>query len=270
MILVNGIETDLISVHDRGLAFGDGVFETLAVVDGEILNWERHCERLALGCTRLRLDFPHAAELNEEVQVVARGHPRSVVKIIVTRGNGGRGYTPSAATTPSRVVLRRAWPNDYAQRANDGIRVCVASHRLSHNPALAGLKHLNRLDQVLASVELDALQVDEALMLDYEGRVVEATRCNLFAIYGNRLATPLLDGCGVLGIMRSLIIERAPQVGLRVDETRLTVADLCRADELFLCNAIAGIWPVVEMIGTDPARFDIGDYTRVLQRHQSH
>jgi 4-amino-4-deoxychorismate lyase len=265
-LLVNGVESATISALDRGIAFGDGLFETIAVVRNEVIHWARHKHRLENGCERLRLPVPDSASLIRDIQRVARDHDRSVVKLIVTRGTGGRGYSPPDSVIPTVIVARRPWPANYATRARDGVRVCIASHRLSVNPDLAGLKHLNRLDQVLASSEADARRVDEALMRDFRDRVIEGTRCNLFAVFGDRLLTPRLDDCGVRGVMRSLVMEHAPGIGVELAETHLSIDELYRADEIFLCNAIVGIWPVVAIESDAPARFAIGERTRTLQR----
>lgn len=265
MILVNGVSTKAISALDRGLAYGDGLFETVAVVGGDILNWPRHAARLSAGCARLAITRPDVAQLFDETRAVAAGAERAVVKISITRGEGGMGYTPPTVIAATRIVARRPWPQDYAEREESGIRVCVAHHRLSANPRLAGLKHLNRLDQVLASMELARRGAGEALMLDLDGRVIEATRCNLFAVTGERLATPRLDNCGVRGIMRAIIMQLSPALGLLPEEAELTLDGLRAADEVFLCNAIAGIWPVVELDDNPSRTYPIGEHTRRLQ-----
>ncbi len=264
MILVNGAHAQGVSVLDRGLAYGDGLFETLALVENEILNWPRHIERLRLGCDTLNIPQPDFAALDAEAHEVAAGFDRAVVKIIITRGSGGRAYTPPEKIVPTRIVTRHEWPDDYAERERSGIRVCVARHRLPRHPQLAGLKHLNRLDQVLASFDLTKCDATEALMLDTSDFVIEATRCNLFIVSDARLVTPNLDNCGVRGVMRSVVLHVADTLRIGVDEVDLRLEDLYQADEVFLCNAIAGIWPVIEI---DQAQrvFSIGETTRALQ-----
>lgn len=264
MILVNGIHTSDVSALDRGLAYGDGLFETLAVFDGGILNWSHHVERLRRGCDSLMIPRPDFEQLVEETRTVATGRDRSVVKIIITRGSGGRGYTPAPVVASTRIVSRHDWPSEYVERERSGIRVCIAEHRISWNPQLAGLKHLNRLDQVLGSIKLAENAAAEALMLDTNDFIIEATRCNLFIVQKDLLATPSLNNCGVNGVMRSIILQLAPALRLRTQEIELTLDELCDADEVFLCNAIAGIWPVVAI--DDPQQvFPIGEKTRALQ-----
>lgn len=264
MILVNGVQSADVSALDRGLAYGDGLFETLAVVDKKILNWPRHIDRLRRGCSTLDIPQPDINTLEEEIDRVIGGFNRSVVKVIVTRGNGGRGYTPLAITKATRIVCRYEWPEGYVDREESGIAVCIAEHRLSCNSQLAGLKHLNRLDQVLASIELDQFDADEALMLDTRDFVIEATRCNLFVVREGQLYTPNLELCGVAGVMRSLILEISEDLRLNPQEIHLSIEELFKADEIFLCNAIAGIWPIIE-ISPSQHRLPIGETTRVLQ-----
>ena len=262
--VVNGIPTNDVSAFDRGIAYGDGLFETLALADNEILNWPRHMARLRHGCDILNIPPPDFEILAAEAHAVASGYDRSVIKMIVTRGSGGRGYTPPSALAPTRIVARHEWPDGYAERERQGVRVCIAQHRMPRHPQLAGLKHLNRLDQVLASLELVNSGAVEALMLDTAEFVIEATRCNLFIVRNAQLLTPRLDNCGVNGVMRSVILENAATLGLRAQELTLTLEDLYLADEIFLCNAIAGIWPVIE-IDCPPHTFSIGETTRTFQ-----
>jgi len=263
--LVDGIASAGITANDRGLAFGDGLFETIAVINDTVLNWSRHYARLRRGCDRLHIPQPDSAQLVSEARQVTAGQDRSVVKIIITRGPGGQGYTPPSTPAPVRIVMRRPWPAEYADKAAAGVVTGVAAHRLSKNPDLAGLKHLNRLDQVLASMEMQAAGWDEALMLTDDACVVEATRSNVFAVFADTLATPSLSNCGVSGVMRETILARAPALGLRIEEADLSVDDLRRADELFLCNAIAGIWPVSSLVTDRRCAFPIGPVTNRLR-----
>ncbi|HCU90142.1 MAG TPA: aminodeoxychorismate lyase, partial [Gammaproteobacteria bacterium] len=233
--------------------------------DRKILNGARHIERLHRGCSALKIPHPDVTTLEEEIYKVISGFNRSVVKVIVTRGHGGRGYTPSSTSKATRIVYRNEWPEDYAGREKSGIVVCIAQHRLPRNARLSGLKHLNRLDQVLASIELGQSTADEALMLDTKDFVIEATRCNLFMVREGQLYTPDIEFCGVAGIMRSIIMELSEDLRLKPQEIHLSTGELFQADEIFLCNSIAGIWPIVE-IRPSHRRLPIGEITRALQR----
>lgn len=264
-ILVDGVAVESIDARDRGVLFGDGLFETIAVVEGVIVNWADHGERLISGCARLDIPCPQLGMLETEILTVTNSHARSVVRVTLTRGPGGIGYTPPPVPEPTRIVARRSWPQHYAGKAMHGVRIGVARHPLSTNPALAGVKHLNRLDQVLASREVERANWDEALMRDVSGNIIEATRCNVFALLDGELVTPALDTAGVRGVMRKNVIAVAGTLGITAHERSLRLDDIERADELFLCNAIAGIWPVVRLDGDSPRTFPIGSSSTAIR-----
>lgn len=243
--LVNG-RAGPIDPSDRGLAYGDGLFETMAARDGVIRWLDYHLERLAGGCARLALPPPEPA-LREEILRVAARPGRHVVKAILTRGPGARGYAPPAVSQPTRIVSISSWPAYPAANYTRGIGLQTLSLRLGENPALAGLKHLNRLEQVLAKLELGAHASREGLLLDGRGAVVGGVSSNLFAVRGAELVTPALERCGVKGVMRRVVLETASRVGLKASERELVTADLASADELFVTNAVFGIWPVIEL-----------------------
>jgi 4-amino-4-deoxychorismate lyase len=244
MFLINGSPGDRISAEDRGLHYGDGLFETIAVVDGRPLCWDRHVARLAAGCLRLAMPMPAERLLETEAERLCAGNGRGVLKIIVTRGSGGRGYLPPAEPCVTRILGLYDWPDHPQGSRRHGVQVHVCDTRLGMQPALAGLKHLNRLEQVLARQEVQRAGADEGLMLDPDGCVIEGTTSNLFLIDGNRLLTPDLRRCGVAGIVRGLILERASQWSLRPVVTDILPAQVTGAEEVFLTNSIIGIWPV--------------------------
>ena len=250
MMLVDGRLRDTISAADRGLHFGDGVFETIAIEDGRALCLARHLQRLATGCARLGISAPAITTLESECARLEQGVTLGVLKIIVTRGSSGRGYAPQPAATPTRVVARYPWPDYPAVHRREGVAVRVCATRLGRNRSLAGLKHLNRLEQVLARAECDPGQCPEGLMLDDAQNVIEGTMSNVFARHGDRLSTPDLRECGVAGIMRDLVLETADGLpGTRIDVTPLRVEDLQTADECFLTNSLIGIWPIHSLHG---------------------
>jgi 4-amino-4-deoxychorismate lyase len=214
------------------------------VHDGEPVRWGRHLARLLKGCRRLRISEPDVAILEGEARTLCAGHGQAVLKMIVTRGAGTRGYASSNEVPATRILglyPRRDYPSHYGTR---GVAVRVCSTRLGVNPSLAGIKHLNRLENVAARLEWDDEAFEEGLMLDVEEFVIEATAANLFLVTGERLVTPRLDRCGVAGIMREIIVETASAMGIPVSEARVTLADLETADELFLSNTLIGIWPI--------------------------
>ena len=239
-----------VSVLERGLHYGEGLFETIACVGGRPRLLERHLRRLTGGCERLGLVPRDAAAIEREVRELAAGNARAIVKLLLTRGPAvARGYALEGSERPMRLALRYAWPEEDAAAATQGVRVRLASLRLGENPALAGLKHCNRLEQVLARREWTDRSVGEALMFSSSGALVSGTMSNVFLVRGSKLLTPSIDRCGVAGVMRETVLEIAAGLGIVAEERRLASADLTAAEELFLTNALIGIRPVRELEG---------------------
>ena len=241
--LVNGREDNRVPVLDRGLHYGDGLFETLAVCRGEPLLWERHWQRLARGCARLGLPAPDPERLRHEARALCRGRQRGVLKILLTRGQASRGYACQPDTAPTRVLLWSEWPQHPAGCREQGVAVRWCETRLSRNRRLAGIKHLNRLEQVLARAEWDG-EYAEGLMQDDRGHVIEGVMSNVFLVRKGELHTPDLSECGVEGVMRALVMEHAARHGLAVSVGALTREDFLGAEEVFLTNSLIGVWPV--------------------------
>lgn len=242
--LIDGLASDRLSVTDRGLAYGDGLFETLAAVDGRPRYWSRHLTRLARGCARLGLVMPDEDLLAAEAAQLLATRRQAVLKLILTRGSGGRGYRPPQPAQPRRIFSVHDWPA--AAGAAQPIAVRWCTHPLSLNPRLAGLKHLNRLDQVLARSEWDE-EFDEGLMRDLDGGVIEATAANLFFVRDGVLVTPLLDRAGICGVMRERLLELATAAGLPWLERRADMTEVEAASELFLSNSVFGIRPIARL-----------------------
>ncbi len=270
-ILINGQSAEHISVLDRGFQYGDGLFETLRVSAGRPRHWAQHMARLSAGCQMLRIRMPEPALLLSEAMSLCAGEAGAVLKIIITRGTGKRGYAPPAQAAATRVLSLSPAVVFPQTHYRDGVSVRVCDTRLAGNPALAGIKHLNRLEQVLARAEWpegrENTQVAEGLMLDNNNNVIEGTMSNLFCVQegegGPVLKTPLLTHCGVKGITRENIINAAAAAGISVQETTLGLADLYRSQELFLCNTLMGIWPVRQL---EEQYFPVGPMTRQLSQ----
>lgn len=260
-VWVNGAGVDRVSATDRGLQYGDGVFETVAVIDGQPLLWSRHLARLEAGCRALGFDvLPDSEAFSEIAARACRNVERGVLKCVVTRGAGGRGYR-AVQVSPTQIVTLWPWPDFPATHANEGIALTLCRTRVSRNPALAGIKHLNRLEQVLARREWkDGFA--EGVMLDESGNVIEGTMSNLFAVIGNKLLTPELSMSGVRGIMRACVLDCAAQLGIEAGEAELSLPMLTRADEVFMTNSIIGIWPVKRFNNQD---YGIGKTTQKIQ-----
>nr|WP_218576293.1 aminodeoxychorismate lyase [Pseudomonas sp. SLFW] len=258
---IDGVPADALSVKDRGLAYGDGLFETILVKAGQPLLFERHLERLARGGKRLAmtLDLPL---IERECLAFAAQMNEGVMKLIVTRGEGLRGYAPTSGGQPRRLLQSSALPAYPAAHAEHGIRLFPCRTRLAEQPLLAGLKHLNRLEQVLARAEWNDAEHAEGLMRDTSGRVVEAVYSNLFMIKGGVLLTPDLTRCGVAGVMRAELLALAEQNNLPARALDLSLSDLQKADEVFVCNSVYGIWPVRAF---EQLNWPVGPVTRKLQ-----
>jgi 4-amino-4-deoxychorismate lyase len=260
--LVNGRD-QLLDPSDRGLAYGDGLFETMAANRGRIRWLDLHLERLADGCRRLRIPPLDEGELRAEIEGRLPSDERAVVKLIVTRGSGARGYRPPARPRPTRILGIGAWPDYPASHYTEGIVIRTCTLRLSESPPLAGLKHLCRLEQVLAQAEVEANGADEGLLLDVRGRVVGGTSSNVFAVRSQRLYTPRIDRSGVRGVMRRAVLEACAREGIDAAEIDLEPEALRAADEIFVTNALVGLWPVAAL---DDLRLEPGQLTRRLQR----
>lgn len=246
MILVDGRPADSVPSTDRGLNYGDGLFETMRLHRGAVPLLDRHLARLQAGCERLGLGWPGRALLEPEVLAVAAGAPaEAVLKIVLTRGDSGRGYAPGPAGPARRIVTAHPLPPALEQPLTVG----VCRTPLASSPAVQGLKHLGRLEQVLAARETAVAGWDEGLMLDAASCVVEGTRHHLFFLRGNRLLTPPLAGLAVAGIMRAMLLESLPALGLDGGEGELRYDALHEVDAMYLCNSVAGVRAVSRLDG---------------------
>lgn len=243
-VLVNGRSTTQIDARDRGLQYGDGVFETIAILDGDARRLVLHLERLGRGCARLGIACPEADLLAEEIHALAGDEPRAVVKLIVTRGMGARGLHIDAEAQPTRILSLHPWPSYPAEWSHAGVAVRVCSTTLAEQPALAGIKHLNRLEHIVARREWSDPAIAEGLMRDRHGALVCGTMTNMFIVREGRVLTPPVDRCGVAGTVRATVLERAHALGIPAVQAVVSMEELLRADEVFLTNALVGLWPV--------------------------
>ncbi|TFY93551.1 aminodeoxychorismate lyase [Pseudomonas nabeulensis] len=258
---VDGQPADSVPLKDRGLAYGDGLFETIAVKAGQPVLLDRHLHRLDEGCRRLALVADHGV-IRNEVLAYAAALGNGVLKLILTRGDSLRGYgiNPGA---PVRRLLQGSAPATYPlAHGTDGICLFPCATRLSEQPLLAGLKHLNRLEQVMARAEWQDAEHAEGLMLDMSGRVIEGVFSNLFLVRNGLLLTADLNRCGVAGVMRAEILAQAQTLGIPVAVADISVEQLQQADEVFVCNSVYGIWPVR---GCAEMSWSVGPLTRKLQ-----
>ncbi|VAX09788.1 Aminodeoxychorismate lyase [hydrothermal vent metagenome] len=243
-MLVNGKLTNQISILDRGLQYGDGLFETIAVIAGQLSLWDQHIQRLQHGCERLGIASHSPEQLLAEAVAEIGQQQRCVLKIIITRGAGGRGYLPPEGAHSNRIIYTSTWPDYPEDAGKKGVKIRICTSRLGNNSTLAQLKHLNRLEQIMARSEWSNPAIAEGLMLDYEGRVIEGTMSNLFIHKDGNLSTPDLSRCGVAGVMRERVMDIAASSGAPVLVTDLSLENLFDADALFLTNSLIGVWPV--------------------------
>lgn len=280
IILVNNQPQDHIPVANRGLAYGDGLFETMLYRSGDIALWSSHLDRLLLGLDRLNINLDPARlqqHMQTTLQLIQQKTQDSsastsstnigVCKLIVTRGDGvARGYMPDDQAMSSLISIYTPLSSE-ARESNQslsqqGVKVHYCQERIIASPTLAGIKSLNQLPYVLASGERQTLDVQEGVMLDSRDQVIEATARNLFIVKDGVLVTPLLNTAGVAGVMRRWVIEMAKANSWVVKETQLSVGDISNADEVFLTNSITGIWPVITC---EQQYWPVGPVTQRLQ-----
>lgn len=274
---VNGVETSAINIADRGLAYGDGLFETMRVVQGQVplLDWHlkrflRGVEVLGFGqAEHLQSDFlKYLTIALDEIKNNACLET-SLIKLIVTRGSNGRGYMPPIDPHYQFIVQVFDQPEYPESHRYEGIVLKECEYRLAYQPQLAGIKHLNRLDQVLASQEL--LGLAEGLMLDYQNRVIEGTKSNLLMFQGGQIITPNLDNCGVQGVLRDALINACAVKGsglqLSILERDISFTELKKCEGLAMINSVFGIWPVRTLACVDgrDIDFEIQPQCQIIQ-----
>lgn len=262
MIRINGQENDVLPVSDRGLAYGDGVWETIVIRNHQLKQLEKHLQRLQKGLCALAINNLDLDAVTQALSELETKHQNVIVKLIVTRGDAKRGYTYDTET-PCRWILSThdmpEYPDSYVDK---GISLFQCETRLALNPRLAGFKHLNRLEQVLARAEFST-EFQEGLVLDYNNHVIEGTMSNVFVITQNdRIITPDLSACGIAGVARSCIIEHCRDLGQVVEVKSLTLEDINHAKGLFLSNSVIKIWPVKQYLNQ---QFAIPKIIRTLQ-----
>ena len=261
-MLVNGVPGNVISIRDRGLLYGDGVFRTLRASSGKPLHWPLHFQKLRRDCETLDIRCPDFAVLTAELSGLLATHPDAVFKIIVTRGLTARGYAPPSDTEPTHIWDIAPLP-EYSQNWTKlGVKLHLCRLRLGHQPRLAGIKHLNRLENVLAAAELAGIDAAEGLLLDQDGLVIEGTRSNIFIVSDGKLITPDLSRCGVAGVQRDLVIARAGRLGLKVEVRDVELNELTAADALFLSNSVFGLWPVAQFGQRSWSNFEFASQMR--------
>lgn len=247
--LVDGVPAEAVDVRDRGLQYGDGVFRTLWLEAGVPVWWKDHYRKLCADCLVLEINPPLEQDLLKDVQRLASPDRNGIVKIMVTRGVGGRGYAARPGTPSSRIVTLHATATHPADEPNGGVTARLCTLRLGHQPRLAGVKHLNRLENVLARLEWSDPTIAEGLLLDEADRVVEGVMSNLFMERSGRLITPDLSRCGVAGVARERLMRAAVRHGAELEVRDVAVEELGNADALYLTNSLIGVWRIARVQG---------------------
>jgi len=241
-VLIDGERRDRCEVDNRGLNYGDGVFETLLVQAGSPVWWGEHLARLRRGCEALGMRFPDPDLLAYEADQLCAGQARAVLKLVLVRSGAGRGYAPEPGARSQRILSLHAAPVPIGRDYVEGIELRWCEMRMALQPRLAGIKHLNRLESVLARAELAGSAAQEGLLLDTAGRVVCATAANVFTLKAGRLRTPSLRACGIAGTCRDWVLSRVD-----VEICELLPQDIERADGVFLSSSLRGILPVARL-----------------------
>jgi len=258
--LVDGEIASQVSAGDRGLHFGDGLIETISLVGGRPRFWQGHIDRLAAGCERLDLTPVPQAVLLREVQTVSAGQGDCLVRIVLTRRTSEPWLDVAYRDATTRRVVcalaRRPRPDNLA---TTGLRARICDLRLAVQPALAGISHLNALEQVRARAEWSDDSIGEGILLDRDDFVVSGISANLFLVFGDRILTPRLDRCGVRGVLRAALLGAFRE---RCEQRRIGLDMLPEADEVFLAGVVDGIVPINRI---DHWEYAVGPVTREVQ-----
>ena len=240
VVLINGEEQDKISIFSRNMQYGDGLFETCVAMDNQILFWPRHFSRLEIGREKLSINkIDEGVWLSDIKKAFALSLKKNcIVKLILSRGNTLRGYGYKDDIEPVRIVIISEM---HPSLINKEFSLEYSISGYHSNPQLAGIKHCNRLEQILARSNLSS---NEAIMLDEKENVISVTQGNIYFIFGNKLLTPKLDRCGVVGSRRSLILELARSLKMDALESNISINQVQQADEVFISNSVIGIQPV--------------------------
>ncbi|MDO6692484.1 aminodeoxychorismate lyase [Aliiglaciecola sp. 3_MG-2023] len=229
---------DRLLSNDRISSYGDGCFTTMCVNHKKIELLTAHIGRLKAGCHRLKIDFEQWQELRERLQEIALKHEKHVIKVVVSRGFGGRGYGTAGVNTPHCYISLSEIPQQYASLTRTGLTLGLSSIQLAKQPLLAGIKHLNRLEQVLIKHEMQNMDVDDVIVCDTDSNIIECSAANLFWRKGNQWFTPNLDNSGVSGVMRNYIVEVFERHKVPLVVAEFKISSLLDSDEAFVCNSL--------------------------------
>ncbi|WP_070967542.1 aminodeoxychorismate lyase [Vibrio sonorensis] len=249
MYWVNGKVAQTVDIGDRSFQYGDGCFTTMLTLNGSIHLWHLHKERMVRCLDLLGIVQPDWFEVECWLNHASQPSPKAGLKLHISRGAGGRGYGTDGADKTLVTISDFAFPSHYLQWQENGIDLGVCTTKLGHNPLLAGHKHNNRLEQVLAKREAESEGFADALVLDIDNKVVETTMANLFWCKDQTLFTPTIDKAGVAGVARKQVMSLAKDKGMSICEGHFKLDELYLADEIFITNSVIGVCPVTAISG---------------------
>jgi len=263
-IFINGSEQSNLDVADRGLQYGDGIFETIAYKNGQLQLWDEHMQRMQDSAERLSLAITDESYWLDEIKKFNLSGD-AVIKLTLTRGISGRGYAYANNDATSRITAVYNWP-DYAENNSEGITACLCETPISVNSVLAGIKHLNRLDNVLARNEWSDAHIAEGFMLDHNQHVIEGTMSNVFCVLDDEIYTPSLQSSGVAGVMRQHIMKLAEISTIPVNVIDISEQNFLHMDSIFITNSLIGIWPITKILAGDQQfNFTIAEQVKTMQ-----
>lgn len=264
MYWVNGHKCDTVELDDRSFQYGDGCFTTVLTKQGELQCWPYHIERMIRCLERLDIPVPDWQKVKDWAEHAAFRDSVAGIKIHISRGRGGRGYSPTQVCSSNVTISAFVYPDNYKVLVKNGVSLGVCQQRLGLNPLLAGLKHNNRLEQVLLKAEMDQQGYVDGIAVDINGHVIETTMANLFWRRGSDWFTPNLEQAGVAGVMRRKVLERFTHQSIPLDIGHFTLKHALQSEEIFMTNAILEIAPVIAIADS---QYLIGTETRRLQEH---
>ena len=255
--LINGEFKDSISVYDRGLAYGDGFFETMLWDSLEEKNetnvgvefWLRHLRRIKDGCQLMQINLPFDEEIIRQRNLILKASLKEkksgLLKMLVTRGVGGRGYKFERNMLPTIIFLSLPKPKVKKEYFKPGVVVKICKTQLSKNTNLFGYKHLNRLDSVLARSEWEDKNIFEGIFVDSKRNILEGTMTNIFFVHEKTLITPPIIDSGINGVMRQVIIDKAKFFFDKLVIQKINLRDVEKFDQMFLTNSVLKVIPVI-------------------------
>ncbi|GGQ11403.1 4-amino-4-deoxychorismate lyase [Shewanella litoralis] len=245
LVWVNQVKQGTISPFDRGLAYGDGVFATMRTASAHqaaaVLFLDAHLQRLQQSCQRIGIHWQASQSLVEQLGLLASSYPDHCIKLLLTRGEGGRGYQAPDLANVTEVVSVHPIPSHYQHWQQHGIALASSPITLARQPLLAGIKHLNRLEQVLIKSQPLIANTQDWLVCDTQGWVIESSMANIFAIKQGKVCTPAITHAGVSGVMREQMIDLLLQEGVSVNAQAMRYDDICSADHIFITNSLFGV-----------------------------